>query len=206
MKKTGLSALISLSLLALILSGCTTEQIATIETPTDLTKEIEITEGPIEDRNVNIEEVRKKLVSKPFIPEKRETSDLKDPFIVKSLKGIKIARNNVNESKSEVEKQDQREVQQQSDQKQFNTETTEVQRPEEKSVNIAEESPMMFNFEGLSISENERRAILRHLVNNRSYIVKIGDIVGGYTVNAITDDNLILIKGNEKLVITKKKK
>lgn len=202
MKKFGLSVIMSLSLIALVLSGCTTEQLATIEAPTDLAKEIEIDNTQIEAPNVNIEDVRKRLATKPVIPEKRETSDLKDPFILKSLKALKISVR-AGDEKQELEKQEEKKEEQQLSQAEVADKPVEQK---ERPVNIAEESPMMFNFEGLSISAYERRAILRHLVNNRAYIVKIGDIVGGYTVSDITDDSLILIKGSEKLVITKKKK
>ncbi|MCS6955094.1 MAG: hypothetical protein NZM44_01910 [Candidatus Calescibacterium sp.] len=197
MRKFGMGILLSLSFFAVILSGCTTDQLANIETPTDLTKEIKIDTAKFDVSVVNIDEVRKKLASKPTIPEKRESSDLKDPFILKSLKALKLS-NKENEPSRQEQQQPPQQDQQQPPQQ--------PQQEEQKPINIAEESPMMFNFEGLSISGNERRAILRHLTNNRAYIVKRGDIVGGYSVVEITDDSLVLVKGSEKLVITKKKK
>ncbi|MCS7243194.1 MAG: hypothetical protein RMJ36_00430 [Candidatus Calescibacterium sp.] len=199
MSKFGIGILLSLSFFAVILSGCTTDQLANIETPTDLTKEIKIDTAKFDVSIVNIDEVRKKLASKPTIPEKRESADLKDPFILKSLKALRVS----NKEKENVPSQEEQQQPQQQIQQQTPEQTQQV---EQKPINIAEESPMMFNFEGLSISGNERRAILRHLTNNKAYIVKRGDIVGGYSVVDITDDSLVLVKGSEKLVITKKKK
>ncbi|MEN3015076.1 MAG: hypothetical protein ABDH21_03340 [bacterium] len=190
--------LVSLALMGLVLSGCTTDQMSAIESPGDLTKEIKIDTSKLGTPIPDVEEVRKKLASKPNIPEKRETVDLKDPFILKSLKALALQTK---------EKKKEEATEGKVEEKIEDPEQAQVQKDKASdSINIAEESPMMFNFEGVSVYADQRRAILRHLENNRTYIVKKGDIVGGYTITDITDDSLILVKGMEKLVITKKKK
>lgn len=196
-RKFKVELLVGLSIVVL-LSGCTSDQLANIEVPTDLTKEVKIDTSKLNVDVANIEEIRKKLASKPVIPEKRETSDLKDPFILKSLKALGLQKEKT-ESESKSEKSEGKVGG--SQEKSPETSPTEANKP----INIAEESPMMFNFEGSSLYGAERRAILRHLVNNRTYIVKKGDIVGGYSVVDITDESMVLVKGSEKLVITKKK-
>ncbi|MFN4219405.1 MAG: hypothetical protein ACK4GJ_00595 [bacterium] len=180
------------------LNSCTTEQLASIENPTDLSKEVKIDTSKLDISIIDIDELKKRLATKPVIPEKRETVDLKDPFVMKSLKALRV-QNVMKNQEEEEDKKDSKEKEKLAQDKPAMDEG-------KQTVNIAEESPMMFNFEGLSISGNEKRAILRHLVNNRAYIVKKGDIVGGYNVIDITEDSLVLIKGSEKLVITKKKK
>ncbi|MFN3788116.1 MAG: hypothetical protein ACK4SW_06925 [Sulfurihydrogenibium azorense] len=181
-----------------LLSSCTTEQLASIENPTDLSKEVKIDTSKLDISIIDIDELKKRLATKPVIPEKRETVDLKDPFVMKSLKALRV-QNVMKNQEEEEDKKDSKEKEKLAQDKTTMDEGKQM-------VNIAEESPMMFNFEGLSISGNEKRAILRHLVNNRAYIVKKGAVVGGYSVIDITEDSLVLIKGNEKLVITKKKK
>lgn len=197
MRKFKIELLVGLSIVVL-LSGCTSDQLANIEAPTDLTKEVKIDASKLNVDVVNVEEIRKKLSSKPVIPDKRETSDLKDPFILKSLKALGLQKE---KSESKLEKTEGK--------TKTSPETPPVEENKKedvnKPINIAEESPMMFNFEGSSIYGSERKAILRHLVNNRTYIVKKGDIVGGYSVVDITDESMVLVKGSEKLVITKKK-
>lgn len=200
-RKFKVELLVGLSIVVL-LSGCTSDQLANIEVPTDLTKEVKIDTSKLNVDVANIEEIRKKLASKPVIPEKRETSDLKDPFILKSLKALGLQKEKTeSESKSESKSEKSEGKVEGNQEKSPETSPTEANKP----INIAEESPMMFNFEGSSLYGAERRAILRHLVNNRTYIVKKGDIVGGYSVVDITDESMVLVKGSEKLVITKKK-
>lgn len=190
--------------LSSFLSSCTSDQLASIENPTDLSKEVKIDTSKLDISIIDVDELKKKLAEKPVIPEKRESVDLKDPFVVKSLKALRIQ--NIQNINKEKEREVEEKKVQQTEANNQAQQGKPVVDENKQMVNIAEESPMMFNFEGLSISGNEKRAILRHLVNNRAYIVKKGDVVGGYNVIDITEDSLILMKGNEKLVITKNKK
>lgn len=204
MKLRKIILVLSLGMVVLFFSSCTSDSLLSeITPPSDLTAEAKIDTSKFDVPIENIDEIRKKLSSKPVIPETRESKDLKDPFIAKSLKGLLLLQKKDVKEEGKVNGQDTGDQQ------------TTVESPKQKSsdnkqdslpIDIAQESPMMFNFEGQSISGNERRAILRHMVNNRTYIVKKGDIVGGYTIVDITDDSLVLIKGSEKLVITKRKK
>ena len=182
------------------LSSCISPE--KIQSPGDLTKDIKIEEGanidiPPELRD--IDSIKKKLSEKIVIPVSREDKDFVDPFIPKSIKGIELLKskkqttdgdsNNQNKEESDIKEQQ-------------NTQ----QNIQATNVNLATESISMFTYEGVLISSDGRRAILRHTPTNRSYIVSVGTVVGGYKITDIQDSNLILVMGSEKLVIPKNKK
>jgi len=177
---------------AFLISSCNVD-ISKVEVPTEISKEVKIEQTELDPSLVDVEKVRSELRKRISIPEQRETSDLKDPFVAKSLKTLKVASKSKQESSVEMESKKEEKVAIQ-----------EGQEAEKGTLNVAEESPMMFNFEGASFSDNSKLAILRHLVDNKTYIVRIGDVVGGYKVIDITENSLVLVKGSEKLVISKK--
>jgi len=181
------------------LSSCISPE--KIQSPGDLTKDIKIEEGAnvdIPPELKNIDSIKKRLAEKVIIPSNREDKDFIDPFIPKSIKGIELlknkkqatelASNNQNITKKEENINEQQNIQQAS------------------NVNLATESINMFTYEGVLISSDGRRAILRHTTTNKSYIVSVGTVIGGYKITDIQDNNLILIMGSEKLVIPKNKK
>jgi hypothetical protein len=185
---------------ALLVSGCNVD-LNKVEVPTELSKEVKVEQIQLDPSLEDVNKVKSDLSKKVIIPEDRETSALKDPFVPKSLKGLKMASLKSREVKNEENIVSDNNM----NEKNSNKET----KNEEKlnnSISLQEESPMMFNFEGISVSTNSKLAILRHLVDGKTYIVRIGDVVGGYKVVDITDDSLVLLKGSEKLVITKKNK
>jgi len=185
------------------LSSCISPE--KIQSPGDLTKDIKIEEGTNVDIPAelkDIDSIKKKLAEKVIIPSNREDKDFVDPFIPKSIKGIELlknkkqatelASNNQNVTKEESSIKEKQNIQQ-------NTQQAD-------NVNLATESISMFTYEGVLISSDGRRAILRHTPTNKSYIVSVGTVVGGYKITDIQDNNLILVVGSEKLVIPKNKK
>lgn len=185
------------------LSSCISPE--KIQSPGDLTKDIKIEEGTNVDIPAelkDIDSIKKKLAEKVIIPSNREDKDFVDPFIPKSIKGIELlknkkqatelASNNQNVTKEESSIKEKQNIQQ-------NTQQAD-------NVNLATESISMFTYEGVLISSDGRRAILRHIPTNKSYIVSVGIVVGGYKITDIQDNNLILVMGSEKLVIPKNKK
>ncbi len=181
------------------LSSCISPE--KIQAPGDLAKDIKIEEGTnidIPSELKDIDSIKKRLAEKVIIPANREDKDFIDPFIPKSIKGIELlknkkqttelASNNRNITKEEENINEQQNTQQAS------------------NVNLATESINMFTYEGVLISSDGRRAILRHIPTNKSYIVSVGTVVGGYKITDIQDNNLILVMGSEKLVIPKNKK
>jgi len=180
---------------ALLVSGCNVD-LNKVEVPTELSKEVKVDQIQLDPSLEDVNKVKSDLSKKVIIPEDRETSALKDPFVPKSLKGLKMASLKSGEVKNEenvVSDNNMNEKNSNKDEEKLNN-----------SISLQEESPMMFSFEGISVSTNSKLAILRHLVDGKTYIVRIGDVVGGYKVVDITNDSLVLLKGSEKLVITKK--
>jgi hypothetical protein len=186
------------------LSGCIKPE--QIPEPGDLTKDIKIEEGiniDIPSELKDIDSIKKKLSEKVTIPANREDKDFVDPFIPKSTKGIELLKNKkqateVASSNQNIIKKEESNVKEQQNVQQ-NTQ-------QEANVNLATESISMFTYEGVLISSDGRRAILRHIPTNKSYIVSVGTLVGGYKITDIQDNNLILVMGSEKLVILKNKK
>jgi hypothetical protein len=182
------------------LSSCISPE--KIQTPGDLTKDIKIEEGTnidIPPELKNIDSIKKKLAEKVVIPGNREDKDFVDPFIPKSMKGIELLKNK--KQATEVASNNQNII------KKEESNIKEQQNTQQAAnVNLATESISMFTYEGVLISSDGRRAILRHIPTNKSYIVSVGTVIGGYKITDIQDNNLILIMGSEKLVIPKNKK
>jgi len=172
-----------------------------IQAPGDLTKDIKIEEGTnidIPAELKNIDSIKKKLTEKVIIPANREDKDFIDPFIPKSIKGIELLKNK--KQATELASNNQNITKKEEN-------INELQNTQQASnVNLATESISMFTYEGVLISSDGRRAILRHIPTNKSYIVNVGTVVGGYKITDIQDNNLILVMGSEKLVIPKNKK
>jgi hypothetical protein len=181
------------------LSSCISPE--KIQAPGDLTKDIKIEEGTNVDIPVelkNIDSIKKKLAEKVIIPANREDKDFIDPFIPKSIKGIELLKNK--KQATELASNNQNITKKEEN-------INELQNTQQVSnVNLATESINMFTYEGVLISSEGRRAILRHIPTNKSYIVNVGTVVGGYKITDIQDNNLILVMGSEKLVIPKNKK
>jgi len=177
---------------AFFISSCNVD-VSKVDVPKEVSKEIKIEQVQLDPSFVDVEKVKNELAKKVSIPEQRETSDLKDPFVLKSLKALEIA-SKLQQKSSPEKKSDEEEK----------TASQQDQETDKKTLNVAEESPMMFNFVGVSFSNNSKLAILKHLVDNKTYIVRLGDVVGGYKVIDITQNSLVLVKGSEKLVISKK--
>jgi len=172
-----------------------------IQSPGDLAKDIKIEEGTnidIPSELKDIDSIKKKLAEKVIIPANREDKDFIDPFIPKSIKGIELLKNKRQAAELAFNNQN-------ITQKEENI--NEQQNTQQASnVNLATESINMFTYEGVLISSDGRRAILRHIPTNKSYIVSVGTVVGVYRITDIQDNNLILVMGSEKLVIPKNKK
>jgi hypothetical protein len=172
-----------------------------IQSPGDLVKDIKIEEGTnidIPSELKDIDSIKKKLAEKVIIPANREDKDFIDPFIPKSIKGIELLKNK--RQAAELASNNQNITQKEEN-------INEQQNTRQASnVNLATESINMFTYEGVLISSDGRRAILRHIPTNKSYIVSVGTVVGGYKITDIQDKNLILVMGSEKLVIPKNKK
>jgi hypothetical protein len=177
-----------------------------IQSPGDLTKDIKIEEGTnvdIPTELKDIDSIKKKLAEKVIIPSNREDKDFVDPFIPKSIKGIELLKNKkqateIASSNQNIIKKEESNINEQQNVQQ-NTQQA-------ANVNLATESISMFTYEGVLISSDGRRAIIRHTPTNKSYIVSVGTVVGGYKITDIQDKNLILVMGSEKLVIPKNKK
>lgn len=190
------------------LSGCVSPE--KIQEPDDLTKDIKIEEGSnidIPSELKDIDSIKKRLSEKIVIPANRESNDFIDPFIAKSIKGVEFLKNKqkaVENKETKTNDQNLAENQESTESSQENT--TQGAQKSTAPVNLATESISMFTYEGVLTTTNEKRAILRHTPTNRSYIVTIGTVVGGYKITDIQDNNLILIMGSEKLVIPKNKK
>ncbi len=185
------------------LSSCISPE--RIQEPGDLSKDIKIEEGAsldIPNELKDVDSIKKRLSEKVIIPVNRETKDFVDPFIAKSIKGIELLKN---KQQSEINKEENLKANQQN-QTQANQQDQTNKQSSSAPVNLATESITMFTYEGSLSSAEGRRAILRHIPTNRSYIVKLDTIVGGYKIVDIQDNNLILVMGSEKLVIPKNKK
>lgn len=181
------------------LSSCISPE--KIQSPGDLTKDIKIEEGTNVDIPAelkDIDSIKKKLAEKVIIPSNREDKDFVDPFIPKSIKGIQLLRNKKQATEVASSNQEESGIKEKQNIQQ-NTQQAD-------NVNLATESISMFTYEGVLISSEGRRAILRHTPTNKSYIVSVGTVVGGYKITDIQDNNLILVVGSEKLVIPKNKK
>jgi hypothetical protein len=190
------------------LSSCISPE--KIQTPGDLTKDIKIEEGTnidIPPELKDIDSIKKKLAEKVTIPSNREDKDFVDPFIPKSIKGIELLKNKkqatelASNNQNIIKKEESNINEQQNIQQNVQQNTQQA-----ANVNLATESISMFTYEGVLISSDGRRAILRHIPTNKSYIVSVGTVVGGYKITDIQDNNLILVMGSEKLVIPKNKK
>jgi hypothetical protein len=188
------------------LSSCISPE--KIQTPGDLTKDIKIEEGAnidIPSELKDIDSIKKRLAEKVTIPDNREDKDFVDPFIPKSIKGIELLKN----KKTDVASNNQNiiENEQSNINEQQNIQQNVQQNTQQAdNVNLQTESISMFTYEGVLISSDGRRAILRHIPTSKSYIVSVGTVVGGYKITDIQDNNLILVMGSEKLVISKNKK
>jgi hypothetical protein len=173
-----------------------------IQSPGDLTKDIKIEEGiniDIPSELKDIDSIKKRLAEKVIIPANREDKDFIDPFIPKSIKGIELLKNKKQTTELTSNNQNIIKKEESNIEEQQNTQQV-------ANVNLATESISMFTYEGVLISSDGRRAILRHIPTNKSYIVSVGTVVGGYKITDIQDKNLILVMGSEKLVIPKNKK
>ena len=186
------------------LSSCISPE--KIQTPGDLTKDIKIEEGTnvdIPPELKNIDSIKKRLAEKVIIPSNREDKDFVDPFIPKSIKGIELLKNK--KQATELASNNQNIIKK--EESNINEQQNIQQNVQQAAnVNLATESISMFTYEGVLISSDGRRAILRHTPTNKSYIVSVGTVIGGYKITDIQDNNLILIMGSEKLVIPKNKK
>jgi Tfp pilus assembly protein PilP len=185
------------------LSSCISPE--KIQTPGDLTKDIKIEEGTnidIPAELKDIDSIKRKLSEKVTIPGNREDKDFVDPFIPKSMKGIELLKNKKQATEVASNNQNIIKKEESNIKEQQNTQ----QDTQSANVNLATESISMFTYEGVLISSDGRRAILRHIPTNKSYIVSVGTVVGGYKITDIQDNNLILVMGSEKLVIPKNKK
>jgi hypothetical protein len=190
------------------LSGCIKPE--QIPEPGDLTKDIKIEEGTnidIPSELKDIDSIKRKLSEKVTIPSNREDKDFVDPFIPKSIKGIELLKNKkqateLASSNQNIIKKEESNIKEQQNIQQNVQQSTQ----QAANVNLATESISMFTYEGVLISSDGRRAILRHIPTNKSYIVSVGTLVGGYKITDIQDNNLILVMGSEKLVIPKNKK
>gem|GEM_PF-1562536 len=186
------------------LSSCISPE--KIQSPGDLTKDIKIEEGAnvdIPPELKNIDSIKKRLAEKVIIPSNREDKDFVDPFIPKSIKGIELLKNK--KQATELASNNQNIIKK--EESNINEQQNIQQNVQQAAnVNLATESISMFTYEGVLISSDGRRAILRHTPTNKSYIVSVGTVVGGYKITDIQDNNLILIMGSEKLVIPKNKK
>ncbi|MGB9638640.1 MAG: hypothetical protein ACPL1F_05030 [bacterium] len=204
--KSVVLSVISLNLL--YLSGCISPE--KIQEPGELTKDIKIEESAnidIPAELKDIDAIKKKLAEKIVIPAKRETNDFVDPFIAKSIKGIELLKNKQKSTENKETKSNIQNLAQNQEQKQSTDQTNQQNNQQSTTpVNLATESISMFTYEGILTTSNEKRAILRHSPTNRSYIVTVGTVVGGYKITDIQDNNLILVMGSEKLVIPKNKK
>jgi hypothetical protein len=173
-----------------------------IQSPGDLAKDIKIEEGiniDIPSELKDIDSIKKRLAEKVIIPANREDKDFIDPFIPKSIKGIELLKNKKQTTELTSNNQNIIKKEESNIEEQQNTQQV-------ANVNLATESISMFTYEGVLISSDGRRAILRHIPTNKSYIVSVGTVVGGYKITDIQDKNLILVMGSEKLVIPKNKK